>query len=147
MGVGHNAVVHYQSSCSETFEASITRSLHHLQLVSEPTAQRSRTPTIFTCLHGSRNCIIGARVTFGDLDDFRSLAFVNSCNINLSGEPRTTEPLPPAAGIRILNSTHSWPLFRTVQLTTLACIMERGELNSAVRQRLRAGGLFCLNGY
>lgn len=48
------------------------------------------------------------------LDNFRSLANENACNINLSGEARTSRPHPlgPRTRMRILNSTATKSLFK-----------------------------------
>lgn len=48
------------------------------------------------------------------VDNFRSLAYENACNINLSGEARTSRPHPlgPRTRIRILNSNATKSLFK-----------------------------------
>lgn len=65
---------------------------------------------------------LGTGCSYETLHNFRSVAFKNACNINLSGEARTVRPLPlgPRSRIRILNSTQS--LYLKIELTILACI-------------------------
>lgn len=63
--------------------------------------------------HNGAVAIFTAHV--GDaVDNFRSLAYENACNINLSGEARTSRPHPlgPRTRIRILNSVATKSLFK-----------------------------------